>query len=60
MAWVVIMNKRKIKSYFETLFDILVLLDLILIIISLPIPQINLIQYAGFVRNFDLQSVQFY
>ena len=54
MVWVVNMNIKKIKSYFETLLDILVVLDLILIIISLPIPQINLIQYTGFVRNFDL------
>lgn len=48
------MNIKDVKPYFETTFDLLVILDLILIIISLPIPGIQLIEYAGIVQYFDL------
>ncbi|WP_297983480.1 ion channel [uncultured Methanobrevibacter sp.] len=37
-----------------SLFDILVIFDLILIFISLPVPRIHLIDYAGFVKYYDL------
>lgn len=48
------MNMKNLKSYLESTFDFLVILDLILIIISLPIKGIQLIEYAGFVKYFDL------
>ena len=48
------MNIKDIKPYLITIFDILVIIDLILIIISLPIKGINLVDYAGFVKYFDL------
>lgn len=48
------MNSKKIKSYLEVSFDVLVIIDLILIIISLPINGIHLIDYVGFVKYFDL------
>lgn len=48
------MNIKDIKPYLETIFDILVIIDLILIIISLPIRGIHLVDYAGFVKYFDL------
>lgn len=48
------MNKKQIKSYLEATFDILIIIDLILIIISLPINSIHLIDYACPVKYFDL------
>lgn len=48
------MDMKMINHYFGITFDILVILDLILIIISLPIESIQLIEYAGFVKYFDL------
>ncbi len=48
------MDLKGIKSYLEPLFDILVIIDLIIIIISLPINGLHLIDYAGFVKYFDL------
>ena len=48
------MNLKTIKPYLETTFDILIILDLILIIISLPIKGIHLIDYVGFVKYYDL------
>lgn len=48
------MRKERIKSYLGIIFDLLVILDLILIFISLPIQGLHLIDYAGFVRAFDL------
>ena len=48
------MNLKDIKPYLEASFDILVIIDLILIIISLPIHGLHLVDYAGFVKYFDL------
>ena len=48
------MDTERIKPYVEVTFDLLIILDLILIIVSLPIPEIHLLDYTGFVRNFDL------
>ncbi len=48
------MDIKSIKSYLQIIFDILVIVDLILIIISLPIPGLNLVDYAGFAKYFDL------
>ena len=48
------MRINDIKSYLGGIFDILVIVDLIIIIISLDIPGIHLIDYAGYVRGFDL------
>ena len=48
------MEKKTVQSFFATFFDILIIFDLILIILSLPIPQIHLIDYSGFVRDYDL------
>lgn len=45
---------KSIKSYLEPVFDILVIIDLILIIISLPINGVHLVDYVGFVKYFDL------
>lgn len=48
------MNIKDIKAYLGLIFDILVIIDLILIIISLPIRGLHLVDYAGFVKYFDL------
>ena len=48
------MNVKDIKHYLEPVFDILVIIDLILIIFSLPIRGLHLVDYAGFVKYFDL------
>ncbi|MBQ2962606.1 ion transporter [Methanobrevibacter sp.] len=48
------MNIKDIKPYLEVIFDILVIIDLILIVISLPIRGLHLVDYAGFVKYFDL------
>lgn len=48
------MNIKDIKPYLGVSFDILVIIDLILIIISLPISGLHLVDYAGFVKYFDL------
>ena len=48
------MNMRDIKPYLEIIFDALIILDLILIIISLPVKGLHLIDYAGFVKYYDL------
>ena len=48
------MNIKYVKPYFEIIFDILIIIDLILIIISLPIKGIQLLNYTGFVKYYDL------
>ena len=48
------MDTERIKPYVEITFDLLIILELILIVVSLPIPEIHLLDYTGFVRNFDL------
>lgn len=45
---------KSIKSHLKPVFDILVIIDLILIIISLPINGVHLVDYVGFVKYFDL------
>ncbi|AMK15952.1 potassium channel family protein [Methanobrevibacter olleyae] len=46
------MNKKRIISDLGIIFDILIFIDLILIILS--IPGVELIEYAGYVQFFDL------
>lgn len=48
------MNIKDIKKYLGPAFDVLVILDLIIIIISLPIRGLHLVDYAGFIKYFDL------
>lgn len=48
------MNIEKFKQYLGICFDVLIILDLVFIIISLPIDGIHLIEYSGFIRYYDL------
>lgn len=48
------MDTERIKSYLDGIFALLIILDLFLIIISLPIPGIQMMEYDGFVESFDL------
>ena len=52
------MNLKDIKPYLEVSFDILVIIDLILIIISLPIHGLHLVDYAGrIIKNEKSQKI---